>query len=580
MKDFWKLNEIYTGFEDKKFSDDMHKLSEEGDEIRIFCLNLPNYKDKTAAVEEYIGLNEKFELLYSKLFSYASFRFSYCIKDEQAAREISKINGVKNSLNESKARFASFIDDREIRGLINSGRFKDYTFYLSNILEKKKESLSPDGEGMLSCLELTGSLAWQKLQAKTVAAAFAKKQKVMELSDFKEKRKADFLFEKEVCKDVEDICAACLNSIKGEAIYVSRKRGFSSPLEQSLAEYHFDKDILNNLIGSIEKYLVDMQQYYKLKARALGYYNEKLPYFERTTPIFDVRIPMDFDSAREIILNSFKAFSKNMYDYGRSFFDSGYIDWEIRSFKESGDSCDGIPALKQSRIRTHFSNTVSSANTLAHELGHGYHNLNLFTQGILNYRYDLPVAETASKFSEILFKKELAKELGEEGKLFSMDFELSGYINTLIDILSRFYFEKQVFDEREKGELSSSRLNEIMKEAQIKAYGESIDPDFTGDFMWVNKPHYYSAKRGFYNFPYAFGAVISIKLFEMMKKEPDTFACKYDLFLSSTGKYAVADLFKLLNMDLFSEDFFVSPLEYISGLVKKLSYNLKNNQVC
>ena len=576
MKDSWKLNEIYNDFEDKEFLNDMQKLKEKGEEIRIFCLNLSNYKNKTEAVEEYISLNEEFELLCSKLLSYASFRFSYCTKDEDAARELSKVNSIKNSLNESKVRFTSFIDDENIKASIKSGRFMDYTFYLSNLLEKKERSLSPDTESLASSLELTGSLAWQKLQAQTVAKALGNVKKPSdEITDPKERQKAAFLFQKEACQSVEDVCAACLNGIKGEAICMSRKRGFSSPLDQALEGYHFHKDILNNLIESIEEYLPSMREYYKLKAKILGY-GEKLPYFERTTPIFNSNISMDFDSAKEMILKAFGSFSEKMYAYGKEFFDSGYIDWEIRGFKESGDSCDGIPVLKQSRIRTHFSNGVSSANTLAHELGHGYHNLNLFTQGILNYGYDLPVAETASKFSEILFKKELAKELGEEGKLFSIDFEVSGYINTLVDILSRFYFEKQIFEEREEGEISAARLNEIMKEAQIKAYGESLDINFAGDFMWVNKPHYYSARRGFYNFPYAFGAVISIKLFEMMKNNPNVFPYRYDLFLASTGKYGVGDLFKLLDMDLFSKDFFVSPLEYISEMVKELSHGIDN----
>lgn len=536
MKQRWNLDSLYQDFNSPRFIADsaaLLRLSRELREDSVLCISA----DPQEIIWAWLERLEAFEGLYQKLFAYTSFRFSADTSDGEASCNRNRFQEIENTTIRSRAAFRAFLSQPESRRLVESGVFGEYTYYLKDLIRQQLHALSPREEELSAALELTGSKAWTSFHAKAVSAR-------MEDSE------------------IAQISAAALNSIKGEALTLCRLRGNRSPLQEALDQYHFDSRILENQMAAVERYLPKLRQYFRLKARALDC-PAGLPYHAREKLISEPKEKFPYETAKGIILDAFESFSPAMRRFGEEFFAKSWIDRADTPFKETGASCDAVWLAGESRIRMRYHNTVRDANCLAHELGHGYHFRQLFGQKILNCRYDLPVAEVASKFSEQLFQMRLRSILPEQERLFCEEFSLSSWINTIVDISARFHFEQDLFAERQNGELSVDELDTLMLQAQRGSYGGTLEPDRKNARTWVTKPHYYSAQRNFYNFPYQFGLLLSIYMAELWKRDPTAFVPAYDRFLASTGKYSVLDLCKILGADLLEPSFFESILQRV-----------------
>lgn len=584
MEGKWKLHTIYTGFDSEQYLDDMAQLSQVAEKIRkdsteagtVNGMELKedggDEKPVNALIKTYLKNMEKFQVLYSRLYAYSSLRISVNVNDEEALCQGRKLELLSASLASAKALFSAYI--KSVDGVLGICRedeeLKDYEFYIQKIFDSACFGLTSGEEAIVASMAITGSKAWSRLQADISSeTASSVIEDGKEPGELKEILKQRFLSEQENCKSYAKISAAALNHIKGEVLYVSGLRGYESPLCKTLKDYHMDREIFNSLIESIEEYLPRLCKYYKIKAKALGY-EEGLPYYAREVSIVNVSKTYEIKEAERLILNAFHNFSSRMYEFGKRAFNEGWIDYAPVIGKTSGASCDGIYGVKESRIRMNYHNTLADVNTLAHELGHGYHNLNLFDESVLNNCYDMPVAETASKFSEIIFREEMKKELKGREKLYIEDFMLSSFINTIVDIQSRFYFEDDFFAIRSERELTVEEIHALMEQAQIKSYGDSLDKHFLNPYMWLNKPHYYFPERNYYNFPYSFGTLLSIGMYQQYEADKTAFIKRYDIFLKSTGKMGIYDLCKLLSIDVKNKDFWRGTLERIVGLIESL----------
>ncbi len=550
MKQQWNLDSLYQGFNAPQFIADSAAILRLSRELRR-CVGLPDPARLQETIWTWLEKLEAFEGLYQKLFSYTSFRFSADTSDGEASRNLSRFQEIDNTTVEARAAFRALLCQAEARRLVENGVFGEYTYYLQDLIRQQLHALPPKEEELFAALELTGSKAWASFHAKAASVQGAE-------------------------REIAQISAAALNSIKGEVLTSCRFRGNTSPLREALDRYHFDPRILENQLAAVERYLPALRQYFQIKAQALNCPNG-LPYDARETLITGTGGDLPFETAKDLILDAFQAFSPEMGRFGRDFFAKGWIDWSDSPFKETGASCDAVWLNQESRLRLRYQNSVASANSLAHELGHGYHFQQLFGQKILNCRYDLPATETASKFSEQLFQWQLRTALPERDRLFCEEFSLSALINTIVDIFARFHFEQDLFAARQNGELSVEELDALMTQAQRRSYGDVLDPQQQNVRSWAVKPHYYSAKRSFYNFPYQFGALMSVYMAEMWKENPAAFVPAYDRFLASTGKYSVLDLCKILGADLLDPAFFDTILQH---LVLRLERFQKQIQAC
>lgn len=574
----WSLDELYKSFDSDEYKKDLEELSSAGARMLEFTQReFADYNNAAQKIEKYIEMTRKNAELSIRLRSYAFLRIATNSKDADAIANLGKIGRYSSELTAPRISFQNYLRDyKDIDAAINElSILKEHEFYLHEIIDACKHQLSDKEEILISKMKLTGSTAWSQLQGKVSSEAVVELEEngekitipVTALSqlpstDDVEVKKNRFFAECKAYDKYADISAACLNNLKGEVLTVSELRGYSSPLEMTLNECRMDKETLDALIESIEEYLPQLRRYFKIKAKLLNY-PKGLPYFDVSSQVGKSNKKYTIEEAKETVLTAFRGFSEELYGFAKTAFDNRWVDFEPRAGKRSGAFCSGVYTIKESRVLTNFNGNIKDVNTLAHELGHGFHGKQLNTESVLNNSYPMPLAETASTFCEEVLKNELLKNISNEEKLSFLSFSLLSAIQVTVDILSRYYFETEFFERRKDHELSTNEIKEIMLDAQRKSYGDGLDDELLNPYMWLNKVHYYYAERNFYNFPYAFGLLFSLGLYSIYDEKGKAFLDDYNNLLKATGKMKIADVCKLVGVDVRTKDFWKRSLDKI-----------------
>jgi pepF/M3 family oligoendopeptidase len=570
----WNLEKLYLGFDDPNFKDDFARLEKLILEINSQIIDFQNYDDKLKKLLRYLNNEITFSNLIRKLFSFASLTESVESTNQDAVkmssvlrRKIAELTKASTVFNKWVASYPELEKDIE-----NDMFLKEHKFYLLEIKDNAKHILSDDLELMIARLRQTGSSAWGTLQSlltSTLEVEFDDKiitlSEVRNLADDADPvvRKKAYEAELKAYKKIDKSVAAALNSIKGEVNTISQARGFSSPLEQALYNSRMSKETLDAMQDAVKDYYEVFRSYLKRKASLLGHKNG-LPFYDLYAPIGKVNKRFTIEEANEYVLKNFKTFSEPLYEMARTAFAENWVDYTPRQGKRGGAFCANIHPIKESRIMTNFTGAFGDMITLSHELGHAYHGEVIFRESILNSSYTMPVAETASTFCETIVNKAALKDAEtKEEKIFLLESSIQGYTAVVIDIMSRFIFEKNVFEGREQTVFDVNELNEIMLKAQKETYGDGLDPNYLHPYMWVCKPHYYSGGLSYYNFPYTFGLLFAKGLYSKYLENKDAFRANYDQLLAATGKNTVEDTAKLMNIDVTKKEFWVSSLELL-----------------
>jgi len=574
----WNLDKLYTSFESKEYIEDLEKLDELIKDFTCWSeknLNLP----EDAAYKIEIYLNKLIDLtnLFTKLISFASLTSYVDAKNQLALKYLDKLQMKYAEATKATYQFKKFVASIDnLDEVIESSQFlKEHRFYLSEIKLSTNYMLSQEEEVLISKMKNTGSKAWAKLQNMVTSTLLVdiemdgeiKKLPLpvvrnMAYSGDKTLRKKAYEAELESYKKIEDTSCACLNGIKGEVITLCNLRGYKSPLEETLIKSRMDEKILKAMFTAIEESLPVFHKYLKKKAEILGHKNG-LPFYDLFAPVGKMNRTFTYEEAREYVVNNFRTFSDKLADFADHAFKNQWIDAEPREGKAGGAFCSNLHPIKESRIMANFDGSFSNVITLAHELGHGYHGSCLTEESILNTSYPMPLAETASTFCETIVANAALEEANEEEKLSILESSLQNAGQVIVDIYSRFLFEDAVFERRKDHFLSVKELKDLMIEAQKKAYGDGLDHEYLHPYMWINKSHYYSAERNYYNFPYAFGLLLSKGLYAKYLEDRKSFVKKYDEFLRETGKNTIADVAKIMDIDVYSVDFYRNSLKLI-----------------
>jgi oligoendopeptidase F len=303
--------------------------------------------------------------------------------------------------------------------------------------------------------------------------------------------------------------------------------------------------------------------YLQAKANKLGL--PQLAWWDLFAPLGTAHGRFSWPEARQFILDKFATFDADLSDYARRAFDEGWIDAEPRDGKRGGAFCMEVLGVEESRILANFDGSFEQTSTLAHELGHGYHNH--CQRGLEPLRRGSPMglAETASIFCETLIAEAALAEASPAEQLTILEVQLSGATQVCVDILSRFLFESAVLERRTASELSPDELCELMLDAQRQTYADVIDPKTYHPYMWLWKSHYYSHGANFYNFPYAFGHLFSLGLFAIFRREGAAFVPKYQQLLRSTNMDYAPALAARFGIDITTPDFWRGSLAIIEG---------------
>ena len=276
-----------------------------------------------------------------------------------------------------------------------------------------------------------------------------------------------------------------------------------------------------------------------------------------------------YEEAMDYIIENFNSFNKELGSFVQEAYQKNWLDIEPRDGKRGGAFCSNLHPIGESRILSNFDGSFSSLTTLAHELGHAYHGSKLVDESILNSSYPMPIAETASIFCETIVVNAALKEMDDKEAVTILEQSIQDATQVIVDIYSRYLFETKLFEIREDHPLSVRELKETMLEAQRQAYGEGLDSDTLHPYMWLNKTHYYSAGRNFYNFPYAFGLLFAKGLYAIYLEKGDSFVKEYDDLLTMTGKNNIQDVAKKMNIDVTKPDFFRESLKLVEKDIHK-----------
>lgn len=345
-----------------------------------------------------------------------------------------------------------------------------------------------------------------------------------------------------------------LNSIGGFRIENNRSRNIST-LDEPLDENRMEQATLQAMWQAVDADKLRLQKYLKRKAELLNV--KKLSWFDLDAPLFSSSSNIPYSEAQSSILESFAKFSPKFAAFSKKAFAGNWIEAEDRPGKQPGGFCIDFPIHCESRIFMTYSGTQHNLFTLAHELGHAFHNDLVYDLPERAQHYRMNVAETASTMAELIVGQDaLANAKTAKEKLSLIDSQLCRSTVFLMNIQSRYLFEKAFYQERQEGFVLAERLGELMLDAQKTAYQDSLEvyhPNF-----WAAKLHFFFTDASFYNFPYTFGYLFSLGIASYIKDE-DT----YIALLRDTGQMTVENLAKKhLGVDLTEPEFWESAVKY------------------
>ena len=578
MNEVWNLDQIYKGFDDPAFGADMETLKAEVANIQALADQLPAM-EPLAGLKKGIALQERFSELLGKLALYASLRQSANTKDSAAGSQMGRIMGLYSGV---AAPFAAFKEwASKLPNLMElvegDSELKDYTFLFQNMAESSRYLLPGVGEAVMAKMHLSGGDAWSEMQqylTSTVPVSY--RGTVTNLSAIRnmaydpDPQVRKDAYEAEIaCYDrIKDAVAYALNSIKLETISDCQLRGYESPLHRTVKRNDMKMETLNAMLEAMDEYAPKFWQYLKAKAKALGHENG-LPWYDLFAPMGKSSTKFTTEDARNYLVEQFSGFDQELADMVARAFDEAWIDFYPRDGKAGGAFCADVECLKQSRILTNFDGMFGDVVTLAHELGHAFHNQCIFSHRPLNHGYSMPLAETASTFNEcVVMASAISRAANKDEKLALIESQLQDVTQIICDIYSRFRFEKSVFDNREQMFMNADALCEQMLAAQKASYGDGLDHNCLHPYMWVCKSHYYGPT--YYNFPYAFGGLFARGLYAQYEKEGAAFVPKYKKLLYTTPVATAEDVAKVADIDLTDKNFWRGALQTVADQIDLL----------
>ncbi|MEA3309425.1 MAG: M3 family oligoendopeptidase [Chloroflexota bacterium] len=586
----WDMSAVYPGLDSSEFQADLDggvqaidNLSAQFDEHGIMLRESPlevNAETRTIfekSLTEFNALGAQLHTLEAYIYSFISTDS----RNETAQAYLSRLQQQLVRFSRLATRFTAWIGSlADVEGLIaNSKLAAEHAFALRKAAIQAQHQMSPAEEALASDLQLTGGSAWVKLYSNVtsqinVSLELGGEEQTLPLTAVRNLAYDPDRAVRRRAYDAELVAweanalpiAAALNSIKGEMLTLSKRRGWETPLAVALFNNNIDRHTLDAMLTASREFFPELRRYLKIKARGLGV--PKLAWYDLFAPLGKSEEQWEFDKAQQFILTHFASYSEQLAALANRAFTEGWVDAEPRAGKSSGAFCMWL-RKGESRILANYQPAYGGMGTLAHELGHAYHNLRRAECSYTQRNTPMTLAETASTFCEIIVREAALEKANRQEQLAIIEASLQDSLQVTLDITSRFIFEQEVFARRQERELSAAEFCQLMVEAQRATYGDGLDTEFLHPYMWAVKAHYYEST--FYNFPYMFGQLFSLGLYARYQADPDTFKANYDDLLASTGMGEAAELAARFDIDIRTPDFWVASLKIIKKDVDRLA---------
>ncbi len=589
----WDLTNVYPSLESKEFKAAVEDYKKQVAAFEKFFKNKLNKADAKTPVKELavlvggaIDRMNKIQTLSATIVPFIYSYFTTNSRDKLAAKTLSEFEQASLPMDKLMTQFKAWlgkIADKLDKVVALNKSAAAHAFMLKEAAEQSKYLMSNELEALAAEMSLSGGNAFGKLQGTAVSQMSVE----FELDGKVEKmpmpalinlrshpdeatRRRGYEAENKAWEEAKETLAACMNGVKGEAITLNKRRGRKDAVHSSIDAARIDRKTLEAMLEAMEGSFPMFRKYFKAKAQKIG--KEKLAWWDIYAPLGKTDKVYSFEEARDFILDNFGRFSPGLAAFAKRAFDNNWIDAEQRDGKRGGAFCMEVQGVKESRILSNFDGSFDQVSTLSHELGHAFHNECAYQakKTVLQQLTPMTLAETASTMCEtIVTEAVLATTKDPQEELAVLEAQIQGAGQVVVDIYSRYLFEKEVFERREKSELSADDLNEIMERAQEAAYGDGLDERYLQKFMWTWKPHYYSPGLSFYNYPYAFGLLFATGLYAIYQQRGADFVQDYKNLLASTGEATAANLAKRFGIDIRKRKFWDDSLAIIGKRVDR-----------
>ncbi|MYL32877.1 M3 family oligoendopeptidase [Pontibacillus yanchengensis] len=593
----WDLDMFFEGGSDSEgfasyIEDTHHKMKELEKCVKEWEIPTPtNNANAIIHIVDHVNVTFK-QLMESSAF--VSCLSAQDVNDKNAGLYRAKLNQLGADLSTILTTFdqkLSQIQENTWNDILNHPTLNKLSFVLNERRNQVKEKLPLEQEALVNDLAVDGYHAWGEMYDTIVGSMSVILDDNGEKKELSVGQAANKLSSSErntrkevhdklqkAWADKEDYFGETLNHLSGFRLQTYKHRGWDNVLKEPLQINRMNEQTLHAMWNAINKHKNIFVHYLQRKASLLGL--ERLSWYDIGAPISNNENKVSFDNGAEFIEEQFERFGPKMAAFAKRAFEESWIEAEDRSGKQPGGFCTSFPDSKQTRVFMTYSGTPSNVATLAHELGHAFHQHVMDDLEPLNQLYAMNVAETASTFAEMIVADASVKHASnEEERLHLLEDKIQRSVAFFMNIHSRFLFETRFYEERKKGTVSVEKLKQLTEDAQREAYCDSLDE--YSPYYWASKLHFHITDVPFYNFPYTFGYLFSLGIYRKALESGRDFEEKYISLLQDTGRMSVEDLAtKHLGVDLTDQEFWESAIEICVKDVEeflRLTENSKKN---
>lgn len=576
--DRWSLDSWFSGFGNSEYADFKSKLARD----------LAALRDRAAALGseegEIVAVIAELEWLSDRLGHLAAYLG--CLSADDANDEavkadeawIATLEAESVKLRASLHAALAALDEESFARVLADPALKNAEHAVRRMREEGRHQMRAEMESLAADLNVNGLHAWGRLydtltgkmefemtfpDGHRETVPMSRRRALMSEPD-RRLREAAFHDGQRPWDDHAVTLAAALNGISGTRLSLYDRRGLPHYLDTPLFDGAMSRASLDAMLEAIHAHIELPRRAIRKAARLQG--TQALHFFDLEAPQIATpeEKPLTWDEACATVDRAFSAAYPALGSYFRQMLADRWIEAQPRSGKRPGAFCTGSQLRREERVYMTFHSTVHDMVTLAHEVGHAWHSCVLRPSRSYAAHYPMTLAETASNFGEMILLSGLMSDpaITSATKAYLLDQEMLRAHAYLINIPMRYEFENSLYAERAAGELSVSRLRELMTAAQRKLYGDTLLDDGCDPMFWASKMHFFITGVSFYNFPYVFGYLLSQALFARFKAEGPAFLPRYEAFLAMTGSATCEDVVRqTLGEDLTTPEFWARAIE-------------------
>ena len=581
----WDLTDLYSGMDDPVFRNDLERAEAESRDFaeryagRI--AEIAAGPDASSALGEAVRAYERIEDLMGRLMSYAGLVYSGDTTDETRAKFY---GDTRERLTTASGDLLFFglelnrVEDGVLDAAMADGPLAHYRPWIEDLRREKPYQLDDRTEKLFLDKSVTSSAAWDRLFNETIASLrFPVQGERLTLEPTLNKlQDPDGAVRKEAALALGDTLRANLriftlitNTLAKDKEISDRWRGFKDVADARHLANRVEPEVVAALVDAVQAaYPRLSHRYYRLKAKWFGV--EALPYWDRNAPLPRVeQRTIPWAEARDTVLSAYDAFSPDMADIARRFFDRRWIDAPTRPGKAPGAFAHPTVPSVHPYVLVNYQGKPRDVMTLAHELGHGVHQVLAGPNGALMAPTPLTLAETASVFGEMLtFRKLLAATTDRTQRRAMLAAKVEDMINTVVRQIAFYAFERKVHLARAKGELTTEQINALWLSVQAESLGPAIALDSGYEPFWAYIPHFIHSP--FYVYAYAFGDCLVNSLYGVYARAESGFVERYFALLSAGGSKPYGELLKPFGLDATDPGFWQIGLGMIEGMIAEL----------